>query len=151
MRAKVQRGRLVYLRKEAHLRIIPTEKPEKVGRRPFLVVQNDYANAESDRTLLVGLTAYASADKLGSLINLRIKGTDVYIPKGLPGQGLANNESVADCGSVFTVYDREIQNVFDGTYGNDVMKYVDAALRKAMELDTSGLYSEMLGSLALAK
>jgi len=141
VRAKVQRGRIVYLRKDGHARVIPTDRQEKLGRRPFLVVQNDYANAAADRTLVVALTSYASVDKIADLVKLKIRGTDVYMPKGKQGEGLANYESVADCGSVFTVYENEIHNVFDGTYHEDVMKYVDAALRTAMELDTARFYS----------
>lgn len=143
MRRKVQRGRIVFLTTEGHRRVIPTEKPEKLGRRPFLVIQNDYANGEADRTLLVGLTSVASQDKIRKLVTAKIIGTDVYIPKGTPGQGLANNEAVADCGSVFTVYESEIHNVFDGTYGNDVMCYVEEALRKAMVLDPDKLYDKL--------
>ena len=140
MRQKIQRGRIVYLTVDGHRRLIPHEKGEKLGRRPFLVIQNDYANSASDRTLLVGLTAVASVDKISRLVSARVAGTDVYIPKGKPGEGLANNPSVADCGSVFTVYEGEIHNVFDGTYGDDVMKHVERALRTAMVLDPDKFY-----------
>ncbi len=131
MRAKVQRGRILYLTPDGHKRIIPHERPDKLGRRPFLVVQRDYTNSSSDYTVVVGVTSANTSNK-SKARPINKTSLDALLPKGI---GLVNAESVADCGLLFTITDLEVFNVFDGTYGEDVMKHVDAALRLALDLD----------------
>jgi mRNA-degrading endonuclease toxin of MazEF toxin-antitoxin module len=131
VREKVQRGRILYLRPEAHRRIIPHEKAEKLGKRPFLVVQRDYSNSSSKYTVIVGVTTADKDSKRMARPNNKTA-VDAVLPKG---EGLVNEDSIADCGLLYTVADPEILNVFDGTYDEPVMKHVDAAIRLALDLD----------------
>lgn len=135
MRAKVQRGRILHLTAAGHKRIIPDELPHKIGKRPFLVVQRDYTNNESDYTVVVGLTT-ASAKDEGRSRPKNKNSIDVLMPKGI---GLANQMSVADCGSLYTIHENEVHNVFDGVYPESVMKEVNAAILLALDLDPDGI------------
>jgi mRNA-degrading endonuclease toxin of MazEF toxin-antitoxin module len=128
-----QRGQIVYLTREAHKRLIPDEKPEKLGRRPWLVIQGDYANEVSPYTIVAVVTKARTT---------RSQGANVFLPKGL---GLVNEDSTADCASIYTVRKQEdVQNVFDGNYYGvgKVMSEVDNALRLAMDLDPDDFYKK---------
>jgi mRNA-degrading endonuclease toxin of MazEF toxin-antitoxin module len=139
MRKNVQRGKVVYLTIDGHKRVMPTDIG-KFGKRSFLVVQRDYANSESDRTLVVGTTTQPPK-RVAELAKTRIAGTDAFLPKGV---GFVNEDSIANCGEVFTVLDSEIHNVFENAYLSDVMQYVDQALRVALDLDSDIFYRGQL-------
>jgi len=129
----------VYLTVEGHRRVLPTDT-DKFGKRPFLVVQRDYANADSNRSLVVGITTEPQ-NKVAELAKKRFAGVEAFLPKG---PGLVNEDSIADCGNILTVYDREIHDIFDSAYLTDVMRYVDQALRVALDLDSDGCYLSQL-------
>jgi mRNA-degrading endonuclease toxin of MazEF toxin-antitoxin module len=143
MRKAVQRGKIVYLTVEGHKRVMPTDI-YKFGKRPFLVVQRDAATSiESDRALVIGTTT-EPRKRVIELSKVRLAGTDAFLPKG---GGVVNEDSIADCGSIFTVYNSEIHNVFDGEYLTDVMQYVDQALRVSLNLDSDNAYQDQLPTI----
>jgi mRNA-degrading endonuclease toxin of MazEF toxin-antitoxin module len=131
VRADVQRGRLLFLSKEAHKRLLPGEAPEKLGKRMWLVVQGDKANESSPYTIVVSVST-APRDKTKS------DGTDVILPVS---PGLAHLRSVADCAAIHCIHEQDINTakggVLSGNYYNvdGVMGEVDDALRLAMDLD----------------
>lgn len=142
MRPEVIRGKLLYLTVDGHKRVKPFDTPAKIGKRPFLVIQRDAANASSDTTLVVG-TSTSPLEKVVSLSKVKIVGTEAFLPGGRE-QGLKSMDSFADCGDVFTVYDAEIREVLKGLYLSAVMQYVDQALRIALDIDPSAYYQNDL-------
>ena len=60
---------------------------------------------------------------------------------------MVNEDSIADCGSIFTVYNSEIHNVFDGEYLTDVMRCVDQASRVSLNLDSDNAYQDQLPTI----
>jgi mRNA-degrading endonuclease toxin of MazEF toxin-antitoxin module len=137
----VLRGKIVYLFPKGHARIAPSDA-NKLGKRPFLVVQRDLTNSESDRTMVVGISTEPQK-KVAALAKSKFAGVDAFLPRGKE-EGLLNEDSFADCGNVFTVYESEIFNVFKDVYPPEVMQYVDHCLRFAMELDQDGVYRSQL-------
>ena len=132
MRSDVQRGRLIFITRQAHARLIPDEKQDKLGKRMWLVVQADILNESSGDTIIVPLrTAPPGVTKS--------KGVDAFLPRG---KDLASQNSFADCSHLHTIREKDVFHVLAGTYLRDIMKDVDDALRLAMDLDSDNIYKE---------
>lgn len=133
MRPAIQRGKIVYLNVGGHARILPGDDTVKLASRPFLVVQNDILNLNSDTTLVVRVISAPARVR-----NIKEGGVAALLPKGI-----LKTDSVADCAFVQTVLDSEItEDISRDTYSDKVMKKVDAALRTAMYLDPDGVLKE---------
>jgi mRNA-degrading endonuclease toxin of MazEF toxin-antitoxin module len=133
MRSSIRRGTVIYLTVSAHKRLLPEDKSNAFGKRPFLVVQTDFLNKTSGLTVVVAMSSVPPGNGMKSV------GMDIFLPKG---DGLANCDSWADCSSLHTVRERDIFNEFRGSYCDveGVMEDVDRALRLTLDLDPEGHY-----------
>jgi hypothetical protein len=128
MKGEVQRGCVmsggfVRLKKKAHKRINPNEEPDKLEKRPFLVLGQDFLFMEADQCLVAYVTTVPPS-----------RGDD-RVHGELPAKdGISDQKCWVRCSQICTIFAGDVLEASENIYEEDELFKVKQALRFVLAL-----------------